>query len=138
MRVDVRPVVAGVDHEVRLEVGQAAHPGDLVVLARGQVQVGQVQHAQRPLAGRQHRHGEPAQRERVRLGQRPGESGPGGQRRAAPSARPSGAIAHSGLPPAAAGWHDRRPPPPPPAPSGAAVVGRRSAAGSGPAGDDRA
>ena len=33
-RVHVRPVVTGVDHQVRLEVGERAQPRDLVVLAR--------------------------------------------------------------------------------------------------------
>ena len=42
--------------EVGLERAETAHPLLLATLARGDVQVGQVQHPQRRRAGRQHRH----------------------------------------------------------------------------------
>ena len=61
-------VVAGVDHQVGAQRGQPAHPVLLARLAGGQVQVGEVQHPQRPVPGRQQRHRHPAQGEGACLG----------------------------------------------------------------------
>ena len=50
-RLAVGQVVAGVDHEVGLEVGQPAQPLLLAQLARRHVDVGQVQDPQRSMTG---------------------------------------------------------------------------------------
>ena len=68
-------VVAGVDDEVRLEGGKPAHPRGLSLLARGQVQVGQVQDAERLCARIEHRDGDPAQPVLVGLPHGVGDAG---------------------------------------------------------------
>ena len=74
--VRVRDVVAGVDDEVGPQVGQGGHPRGLAALSGHQVQVADVDHPQRPVAGREHRHRDPAQRIRVALHEgRVGEPG---------------------------------------------------------------
>ena len=87
--IGVGQVVAGVDHQVGLESGQPRHPGDPLVVARGEVQVGDLQHPDRPRAVGQHRHLDPAQHVRVDLVQaarRPGTR-PRRPRARAPSCR---------------------------------------------------
>ena len=59
--LEVGQVVAGVDHEVGLETGERPYPVALALLVGREVQVGDVQHPQRPRTGREHRHGDPAQ-----------------------------------------------------------------------------
>ena len=82
----MRQVVAGVDHQVGLEVGQRADPGQLAVLAGSDVQVADVQDPERPVARWEHRRlggaqGEPADLDARRVGEAGGTcgSGQGGQ-----------------------------------------------------------
>ena len=90
--VEVRPVVAGVHDQVGVERGQVAHPVDLAPLPRHQVQVRQVQDAQRFLAGRQYRHGDLTQRVPAHLDERGSTRAPPPRRRPArqPRGRPHG------------------------------------------------
>ena len=105
-RVLVREVVAGVDHEVGLEVGERGQPAPLHPLVRRQVQVADVQHLERPVPGRQHRHLDPAYDEVAHLD-------PGGVRQRArarrrhPARRPSRGRAGRGAARGKAGWRGR-------------------------------
>src|SRR5262245_45351194 len=62
-RVPVRDVVAGVEHEIRLQPRQVPYPRTLLRLPRGEVEVGDVQDTDRCSALREHRYVEPAQPE---------------------------------------------------------------------------
>ena len=66
----MREVVAGDHDQVGVGGGELGDPALLAVLTRGEVQVGQVQHAQRLGLGREHGYVEAAQREHVALDQR--------------------------------------------------------------------
>ncbi len=85
--VAVGQVVAGVDDEVWLEVGQPAHPVLLAGLARREMQVAEVQHPQRAGAGRQQRHLDPPHGVETRLVQRVAGERHAGHR---PAARQAG------------------------------------------------
>ena len=61
------------DHQVRSQIGQRRHPGDLALFSGSDVQIGNVQQADRPGTLVEYRQVQPAQCEQPRLG----KSGPG-------------------------------------------------------------
>jgi hypothetical protein len=71
----VREEVTGDHDEVRLQGVERRDPGHATGVPRRQVEVGEVQHAQRGLASGQHRRLDAAQRVAMRLGHRVGEAG---------------------------------------------------------------
>src|SRR5699024_11162228 len=76
---------------------QVPQPADLAALPGEQVQVGHVQHPDRVGAGGQHRSAHLAHGERLRLDQRPGQSGRarGTQQSGGPAQRPGRRLAHA-------------------------------------------
>ena len=108
--VPVGQVVAGVDHQVGLEVGQRGQPAPLDALGRGQVQVADVQHLQRPVARRQHGHLDPAAYDEVadldprRVGQRAQTGGTADADGPAQGAQPARHGAAGGRKPSGESW----------------------------------
>ena len=107
-RVDMGEVVTGVDDEVRVEVGQRAHPLDLLGLPRREVQVRDLEDTHRCAARREGRHGIPPQREPGAFDERRvGEAGDPGTDEAADGAKGgAGEVGHLSIL-AKAGGRDR-------------------------------